>query len=399
MNLYSRIIVALVFTIMVNTMAVAQNFKTDRLKKAAEILKLQISTDSIMPEQTYFLTGIDGRRFVMRTDPMGAVDHIGIPLFADMMRLLQPSPVYDFLEYALLNWKYKISPNQLYLSKVIFKSGNWTTLLNENLYQYDCSIIKREDKLYVVSWVKDGKEKVTIGIPIEYELLNNDTRRNMELSFIKELETCPTEIIRSKHNIVDEKDLCIYGTEGLFVMPRKSYLIDHLNQNVYYKLTTVTETTDTIVRGNPICMTIESILPVVVRSQENPAETFANLMNCDDTSVPEVNMELDFHLSNYKRYKIVLPLSSFKAICRQQGCDFYFACDGVRENKVGGVMFASNLSKGYNHMMSINIPIEQLTDDSPTVHADVYLYIPPIDKSKLFGTAPTKKSKANFKLP
>ena len=362
-------------------------------------MDLHISADSLMPEMTYNLTSKDGRKIILRTDPMGYVEHIGIPLFADIMRLLQPSPVYDFLEYALLNWKYKISSNQLYLSKLIFKHGNWSTLINDNIYQYDCSITNREDKLYIVSWVKDGKEIATIGIPIEYELLNNDTRRNMEQAFIRELTSYHSDIHRTEHNAVDENDLSIYGTEGLFVLPRKSYLIDLLNQNIYYELTTISETTDTIIRNKNVNMTIETVLPVVVKSQEFPAETFANLMICDDMSVPDVNIELDFHLSNYHRTKITLPLSQLKAVCRQHGCDFYFACDGVRENKVRGVLFASNLPKGYNHMMSISIPTEQLTDDNPVVHADVYLYIPPIDKTKLFGIAPTKKSNAKFKLP
>jgi len=94
-----------------------------------------------------------------------------------------------------------------------------------------------------------------------------------------------------------------------------------------------------------------------------------------------------------------MPLSQLKAFCRQQGCNLYFACDGVQKDKTRGVMFASNLPKGYNHLFSLRISTEQLTAETPTVQADVYLYIPPIDKEKLFGTAPTKKSGANFKLP
>lgn len=110
-------------------------------------------------------------------------------------------------------------------------------------------------------------------------------------------------------------------------------------------------------------------------------------------------MVMDFHLSNYHRKTVTLPLSWLKAVCRQNGCEFYFACNGVSDNKVRGVLFASNLSKGYNHMISVTIPLDQLTADSPTVHADVYLYIPPIEKSKLFGITPKRKSNAKFKLP
>lgn len=377
----------------------AQNYKADRLRKAVEVLGLQIANDSLMPDTTIKMMSKDGRTVCLRTDPMGEIEHVGIPLFNDMLRLLQPSPVYDFLEYAVLNWKYKVNPNQLYLSKVIFKMGSWETLLKDKLSECECSIENREDKLYIVTWKYEEKDVAVIGIPIEYELLNNDTRRNMEKAFVRDLEASKPSNTKPNTAVVCEDSLSIYGTEGLFVIPGKSYIIDLLNQNVYYKLKTVYETADTVINNKPVTMSMEAVLPVVVIEPEFPAETFANLMMCDDGSVPDVTIELDFHLSNYHRQKVTMPLSQLKAFCRQQGCNLYFACDGVQKDKTRGVMFACNLPKGYNHLFSLRIPIEQLTSEAPTVQADVYLYIPPIDKEKLFGTAPTKKSGANFKQP
>lgn len=377
----------------------AQTYKAGRLEMAVKVLGLQVSADSLLPDTTIMLQAKDGRFICLRTDLMGCVEHVGIPLFAEVMRLLQPSPVYDFLEYAVLNWKYKINPNQLYLSKVIFKKGSWETLLRERLNECECTIENQEDKLYIVTWKQNGKELAIIGIPTEYELLNNDTRRNMERAFIKELEANDAPIVRPASANVSEESLSIYGTEGLFVIPGKSYIIDILNQNVYYKLTTIYETVDTIIGNKPVTMNMEAVLPVAVREIDHPAETFANLMMCDDNTVPDITIDLDFHLSNYHRQQIKIPLSQLKAFCRQQGCHLYFACDGMQGEYIRGVMFASNLSKGYNHLFSLRIPMEQLTADNPRVQSDVYLYIPPVDKDKLFGIAPTKKSGANFKLP
>ncbi len=377
----------------------AQNYKAERLKKAVDVLGLKVVADSLLPDTTIALAARDGRNICLRTDRMGDVEHVGIPLFNDVMRLLQPSPVYDFLEYAVLNWKYKVNPNQLYLSKVIFKFGNWETLLGERLNECECSIENCDDKLYIVTWMQEDKEIAVIGIPIEYELLNNDTRRNMEQAFVRELTAYQPNTSERKATTVNEDDLSIYGTEGLFVIPGKSYIIDLLNQNVYYKLTTVYEIVDTIINKKPVTMSIEAVLPTVVIDPEFPEETFANLMMCDDNSVPDVTMELDFHLSDYHREKISMPLSLLKAFCSQQGCNLYFACDGFQTEKVRGVMFASNLPKGYNHLFSLRIPMEQLISATPTMQADVYLYIPPVDKEKLLGTAPTKKSGVNFKLP
>ena len=66
--------------------------------------------------------------------------------------------------------------------------------------------------------------------------------------------------------------------------------------------------------------------------------------------------------------------------------------DGV----VRGTLMMSNLAKGYNHLFSLRIPADQLTATGPVIQADVYLYIPPIDKSKLFGKTPKKKSGAKI---
>lgn len=392
-----RLVLLLAMTVV--SLGLSAQYKTERLRKAIDVLGVKICRDSIQPDTTISLTAKDGRLVCLRTDPMGDIEHIGIPLFNDMMRFLQPSPVYDFLEYAVLNWKYKVNPNQLYLSKVIFKVGSWETLLQSKLSELECSIDNMDDKLYVVTWKQNDKDIAVIGIPIEYELLNNDTRRNMERLFLSELQKVHFSIARPNPEAVSENCLSIYGTEGLFVIPGKSYIIDLLNQNIYYKLTTIYEKVDTIINNKPVTMSIEAIQPVIVTDPEFPAETFANLMMCDDSSVPDVTIELDFHLSNYHRQHVIMPLSQLKAFCRQQGCNLYFACDGVKKEKIRGVMFASNLPNGYNHLFSLRISSEQLTSTTPTVQADVYLFIPPITKEKLFGTAPTKKSNANFKLP
>ena len=398
MNFISRLVfINILF--MSTQILFAQNYKAERLKKTVEVTNLLFSPDSLLPDTTIYLVTKDNRVVCLRTDAMGCIEQIGIPVFNDMMRFIQPSPVYDFFEYAVLNWKYKVNPNQLYLSKVIFNYGSWETLLKERLQECDCSIENRDDKLYIVTWKRNDKDVAQIGIPIEYELLNNDTRRNMEKAFIRELKAENMTIVRPNPTIISEGDLSVYGTEGLFVIPGKSYVIDFLNQNVYYQLTTVYETADTIIRDSPITMKIESVLPVVVNDVEFPAESFANLMMCNDNSVADPIMELEFHLSDYHREHITIPMSQLKAHCRYLGCNFYFAYNGVRDGKYRGMMFASNLPKGYNHLFSLRIDSDQLTSPSPIVQGDVYLYIPPIDKSKLFGTAPPKKSGVNFRLP
>ena len=324
------------------------------------------------------------------------LDHIGIPLFNDQMRTLMPSPLYDFLEFAVLNIKYKVNPNTLYLSKVMFKKGSWNTLIHSQLIQSDCSITNQDDQLYIVNWKQGENDIVTIGIPIEYELLNNDNRRNIEKSYILQLESHSTKDRNKKYEDISEDNLKIYGTEGLFVFEGDSHILPELNQNVYYVLKTIYERTDTVKNNQLMDVVLEAVVPTILIEKEHPAESFANLMLGNDPKLPDVQLAMDFHLSDYHRRQVVIPLRQLKDFCEEQGDRIFFASSGNIKGSTRGMLFIHNPVKGYNHLFSISIPTDQITSSQPVVQAAVYLFIPPIDKSHLFGNAPVKKSGAKI---
>ena len=344
------------------------------------------------------LTAHDGQTVCVRTSQDGTVEHIGIPLFPAQLRSLQPSPVYDFLEFAVLNKRCKIDANQLYLNKVIFKKGNWNSLATSRLDECQCSITNQDDRLYIVNWQRDGRDVAIIGIPIEYELLSNDTRRRMERDFIRLLEQhrCNADN-RPKLMDVSESDLKIYGTGGLFVHEGKSYMLPELNQNSYYVLTTIYEEEPTVVKGKTEITKMETVVPAIVISEEYPAETLANLLMGESGRVPDAQLTIDFHLSDYHRQKLTIPVSQFSDYCRQQRCNVYYASRGTTKGVTEeGTLFLHNKEFGYCHLLSIKAPISQLTAHCPQLTADAYIYIPPVEKTGLFGKTPTKKSGAKI---
>lgn len=376
--------------------AAGQTFLTEKLEKAVKMLDVTLSDDVLIPGQTSELTVRDGQPIIVRTNQQGVIDHIGIALFNDKLRLLIPSPVYDFLEYAVMNWKYKINPNQLYLSKVIFQKGNWNTLLQGHLNDCECDISNRDDRLYIVSWSNGTDVVATVGIPIEYELLANDSRRNMERDLIRHLAASESPVVNTQIPPVSENNLKIYGTQGLFVVPGRWHIMKELNQNIYYELKTIYETVDTVVKGRHERMTLEDVVPTVVENEEFPIESLANLMVASEGLVPDAMMHLDFHLSDYHRQELSMPMSRLRHFLNNQGCTTYFACSGISKDCVNGMLLVNNSAKGYNHLLSLKLPINQIGSKQPEVKAAVYLYIPPIDKSRLFGKTPTKKSGAKI---
>lgn len=376
--------------------ATAQSFKTEQLRQAAKVLGVETMLDSLESNQTIYLSASDNQAICVRTDKKQVVEHIGIPLFNEPMRVLMPSPVYDFMEYAVLNWKYKVNPNTLYLSKVLFRKGSWKSLLNSQLNECDCTIENVDDKLYIVTWQRDSQDVAVVGIPIEYELLCNESRRNIERNFIKQLsDIMPSDNIR-EHEQITEDCLKIYGTEGLFVIEGRSYMMPELNQNTYYILKTIYQPIDTVYQGNITHMVLEDVVPALVSDEDHPIETFTNLVMADNMESPDANTEIDFHLSDYHRKKLNIPLSQLKAFCTAQGDNLYFAFSNMTSEQIKGVLFAVNAAKGYNHLFSITMPKQELVDANPTMDIHAYLFIPPISKEKLFSKTPTKKSGAKI---
>lgn len=377
-------------------LSAAQTFKTENIKKAARILGILDSLDCVDLGQTQTIKAKDGQIIEVRKSKHNVIEHIGIPLFNNQMRTLMPSPVYDFLEFAVLNIKYKVNPNTLYLSKVIFKKGNWNTLMNSQLIQSDCSIVNQDDRLYIVNWKLDEKDIATIGIPIEYELLNNDNRRNIEKSYILQLKSCSAKSNNDKYSDISEENLKIYGTEGLFVIEGDSHILPELNQNVYYVFKTIYEKTDTVKNNKRMDVYLEAVIPTLLIDKEHPAESFANLMLGNDPDIPDVKLVMDFHLSDYHRQQVAIPLRQLKTFCEDQGDQIFFASSGIVKGIARGMLFIHNSAKGYNHLLSISIPLDQMTSPQPVVKAAVYLFIPPIEKSHLYGNIPTKKSGAKI---
>ena len=134
--------------------AAAQESVASPVEKAVQKLQLdsvELRADSLPQVKTISRSGKD---ITLRFSEKGDVEHIGIPLFSKEMRLLQPSPVYDFLEYATLDKLFQVDDNTLRLDEVKFSKGGWN-LLPGILEKSDYSTISNlNDKSYQVEWLK-----------------------------------------------------------------------------------------------------------------------------------------------------------------------------------------------------------------------------------------------------
>lgn len=291
--------------------AEAQTFKASHLQRAYEKLHLN-STSSNRPDLT------------IRTSDDGTIEHIGIPLFSDEMRRLLPSPIYDYLEFALLDHKYHINENTLQQQKIKFHHGSWADL--ETIRPSDnCTIDNRDDKWYIVRWTRDSRDQLMVAVPIDYELLANSTRKEMEQNFSSHL---------------------------------KQYQAN--------------------------CHQSEDSAPVLKGLA--PQEALSSILLSSNASV-QATLSLELLYAGFRKETVKVSLPQWMGFCRSVGCTPYYIYEGANGDQASAMLLMYNRSEGYVHLLHLHAPVSLLEAKEQTYQGRVYMFIPTSNVADLFAKA------------
>lgn len=182
----ARLLVGIFFLLALPLSIVSKDYRTSTLRQAAATLGIERQIAKVGKGVTTQIVTPTGTTVIVRTDGIGTVEHIGLPLFHAAMRKQTPSPVYDCVEYAALDRCVLLTENDLLLQKIRFYKGSWQTLLG--IQPSDaCSITTQDKKYYQLTWSRNGRETVNMVIPINYELLSVCNRRELEKNFIRDV--------------------------------------------------------------------------------------------------------------------------------------------------------------------------------------------------------------------
>lgn len=360
----------LVFVSTITIQAQKVTFLSKHIETAVSKLLLRSQLDT-MKAGTHFVN-YQGRRVEIRMNQDSQVEHIGIPLFGADIRGLQPLPIYDYLEFALLDHLYKISDNPLDNVNLQFMLGAWSQMATLS-DSSECSISNKDDKYYMVSWSVKGKEFVRVIFPISYDMLANSNRREMENIFIRDLRNYvgKRNSTKSKSN---EKEM-ERTNDNLYVKKGSGYIMDGINSNLYFHK----------VKGDSMAY---------VCDDKYPDESIANLLIADDASIPDSYITLKFIKYDYKTDSIALPVKTFVSYCRSKGCNvFYGAEEKSKDGSFNGSLFFYNKASGYDHVVSINAPAHGIGKDDYMMKGKVYLFAPTNNVKDLFYKPKVNKKK------
>ena len=351
----------------------AQQYQSDHLRQAAARLGIDSLLAKVQEPETRVVE-VKGQPIVYRVGKNQMVEHIGLPLFHESMRILQPSPIYDYLEYVTLDHKYHVSENNLQQKELKFVRGSWAQLeqLGDTL---DCTIQNLQDKHYRVKWQQGGKDVVVVTFPISYELLANSSRREMERNLIRDLKAFRAgSIVTLK---VDTLLLEPAETEGVFVLPGQSHLIPSITSNIY-------------VRRD------KEGRPRLINDNRQPAESMANMLLAESMATADAMIQLEFVLDNYRKDTVEVALDDWKAFVRSQGCQPYFGYEGVNKGEATGTLLLANPQSGYDHIVHVKCPTDAIGRKDMMLYATVYLFTPLSNVKALFGNANSNTSRKSI---
>ena len=355
----------------------AQSYMASHLEKAVQKLQLDsqmLHADSLPMTKTILR---DGTNLILRFSAQGDIEHIGIPLFSREMRLLQPSPVYDFLEYATLNKLFKVDDNTLRLDEVSFSKGDWN-LLSDILSKSDyCTISNLDDKHYQVEWFKNALMVLSLRFPINYELLANSEREEMERRFAKELVAYHETLPRSPQ--IDADHLQSTADPNMLVMKGQSYIIPAINNNRY--VTIVSEEDATANDGEE-----QHVLKYkFLFDRHNAAESLSNLMVEPALDVEKDSISLQVKYYNYKRDTLKVSVRDFLGYCLKEGCTPYWGIDETEGNVITGTLLLVNKASGYIHLVNVTCNTDNLFGERPLLKATMFMFTPLSNVKNLFG--------------
>jgi len=278
-------------------------------------------------------------------------------LFAPEVKTDYPSVVYDFLErylFELDSLERKGVPTQQKISddKVIFLKGTAITASEISAdMMFTMDVI--DGKRYRVSWSDtSGNTLLEMAFPMSYELILGKSKHVIEAELKSVLQQAPDY----KREQVDTS--CLVMEDGCYTQEFKShYYIESLSVATYY-------TKDPTGIYKPVF------------TADEKWHSASNLFLGAVEDIAEYTILIQQNLYGFKKETYRVPLSKWLGYCQAMQMTTYFAVEEEREDGIKALLIAQSPDLGFNHVLSVIIPDDFLTDKKSLFKATLNAYIP-----------------------
>lgn len=343
----------------------AQTAISPKTKKslAAVLQQIGISNTDTMTAGNHAYKVLN-HKVILRISEDKVPVHVGIPLFPKNMRSQMPSPVYDFLEYALLKKALKLPGDEVRINSITFTHGGWADLLNVT-DEMLCTIGNSMGRLYEVSWYNADKLIASATFPIQYDMLMLSNKEELENLLLADLRS--TQGILSDYSIKTPAHDTFskeYTNKEVCMVKGDTYINNSIATNLFYRK-----------RGQTYKL---------FSSSKYPAESLANILLRADKALPKATVTLKVVKYDGSIETIETTMADWLRCMQGYDCNCYYGFDKEVNGKATAVVYASNPKAGYDHVLMLECDIDQL--DTPSVHlkGTAYLFSPTSNVRNLF---------------
>lgn len=288
-------------------------------------------------------------------------------LFAPEVKQEYPSVVYNFLErylYELDSLQRKgIDTRQRIADDKVFFFEGTPNSANEITADMRFSITTIEGKSYEVSWT-DSAGKIVLGLyfPMQYELILGKPKNIIET----ELQS---EIMKSV-NIVRSNN---YTDNDFETLANGCYISKY---NTHYYLTDLNTATYYIKDAEGVYSPYFN--------DSGKWYSAANLLQGHIKDVSEYKLFVKQNLYGFKYDCFTIPLEKWLGYCNAMKMTTYFAVEEDREDGIKALVIAQSSDLGFNHVLSLIIPFDFITNKNCVIKATLNAYVPTQNVAELY---------------
>lgn len=319
-------------------------FRTAELGRLASALSLDASS---MPEGYSHPMARQLRLTVHLSDK--TIDHIGLQLFSDEMRIATPSPVFNFLERYFLQLRYppqvKSADNMMRDDQFVFTQGSMA-IINDILPTDDFSF-SRDNWHYSATWSRNNQSFLSVTFPVEYELMSGESKIEAE-------DNLQADIMGTVQN----SEFRVDSTEA---SSESTYISKYFSNRLY------------TANGK------------LIASEKHPLETAANMM-LSQQAASNYDIAITQVSYGFKKTTFLVPLQQWITFCQNHGCQLFFGAEEVSEQgDVTAIVLAVNEAENYNHVMTVTIPSHCIAEEKGEINARLYPYVPTHNVLNMFA--------------
>lgn len=243
--------------------------------------------------------------------------------------------------------------------KVYFAQGTVSDIAN--LSETTPFTLNRiEDRYFEVTWREEEKVNVTILFPVSFELLLGKTKADIEKGIESEIKASG----QLKRMVIPSKDQLIPLSDGVFhTNPRQHYELESLNDCCYY---------------------IEDSLGKfhLLKAQDKLEFSVLNMMHyCPQQ---DYTIEVEQNVYGFKQQHFTMQLSQWLSYCKSKNITIYAAMEEELADVLKILVVAECKELAFNHMLSIYVPKDCLSNSSKAWKAQMNAYIPTHNVKNLY---------------